>query len=187
MISSPWHFHLIQNSVFCGLHLLFDLFFIYNAMFICLFADYQTMKLLIINGPNLNLLGKREEDIYGNRSFEDYLEELKTRYPDVEIDYYQSNVEGELINKLQEAGIPTKIEKEYDGIILNAGGYTHTSVAIADALAAVEIPILEVHISNTMARESFRHVSLIAPHCKGTIAGFGLDSYRLAVESFVLD
>ncbi len=136
------------------------------------------MKLMIINGPNLNLLGKREEAVYGSKSFDDFLPELKKRFPNITLDYYQSNVEGELINKIQEAGFV------YDGIILNAGGYTHTSVAIADAIAAVKAPVIEVHISNIFAREEYRHVSLIAGKCKGSISGFGLDSYRLAVESF---
>ena len=135
------------------------------------------MKLIIINGPNLNLLGIREESIYGNRSFLGYFDELLQKYSDMQLEYYQSNVEGELINKLHEVGF------SYDGVILNAGGYTHTSVAIADAIAAISTPVVEVHISNIFARESFRHVSLIASRCKGSIAGFGLDSYRLAIES----
>ncbi len=136
------------------------------------------MKLIIINGPNLNLLGVREKSVYGDVSFERYFEELKRRFPKMGLYYYQSNVEGELINKLHEVGF------EYDGIILNAGGYTHTSVAIGDAIAAIKTPTVEVHISNIFAREEFRHTSLIAPKCKGSISGFGLDSYRLAVESF---
>ncbi|MGE0090860.1 MAG: type II 3-dehydroquinate dehydratase [Bacteroidales bacterium] len=135
------------------------------------------MKIQIINGPNLNLLGKREKEIYGNISFEKYLEILKDLFKDIEIDYYQSNIEGEIINKIHETGY------SYDGIVINAGGYTHTSVAIADAIAAVEAPVVEVHITNVFAREEFRHVSLIAPKCKGSISGFGLDSYRLAIES----
>ena len=136
------------------------------------------MKLIIINGPNLNLLGVREPSVYGNQSFTQYLDELKKKFPSAEIDYYQSNVEGELINKLHEVGF------SYDGVILNAGGYTHTSVAIADAISAIKTPVIEVHISNIYAREEFRHSSLIASKCKGSISGFGLDSYRLAIESF---
>jgi 3-dehydroquinate dehydratase-2 len=137
------------------------------------------MKILIINGPNLNLLGKREKDIYGNESFESYFSKLKDSYPIIELEYFQSNLEGELINKLQEAGF------SYEGIILNAGGYTHTSVAIADAIAAIKTPVIEVHISNIYAREEFRHVSLLAKNCKGVIAGFGLESYWLALEAFL--
>jgi 3-dehydroquinate dehydratase-2 len=137
------------------------------------------MKLIIVNGPNLNLLGVREPSVYGNQSFADYLNELKKRFPSLQIDYFQSNVEGELINKLQEVGF------FYDGIILNAGGYTHTSVAIADAISSIKTPVIEVHISNIYAREEYRHNSLIAGKCKGSISGFGLDSYRLALESFV--
>ena len=137
------------------------------------------MKLIIINGPNLNLLGVREKDVYGNTSFEAYFDTLKKKYPDIQFEYYQSNVEGELINKLHETGFT------YDGIILNAGGYTHTSVAIADAIAAIKAPVIEVHISNIVAREVFRHTSLISPKCKGIISGFGLDSYRLAIESLI--
>ena len=133
---------------------------------------------MIINGPNLNLLGVREPSVYGNQSFIDYLEGLRKKYASVQIDYFQSNVEGEIINKLQEVGF------SYDGIILNAGGYTHTSVAVADAIAAIKTPVIEVHISNIYAREEYRHHSIIAGKCKGSISGFGLDSYRLAVESF---
>lgn len=135
------------------------------------------MKIQIINGPNLNLLGKREKEIYGEISFEEYLKLLKEHFQDITIDYYQSNVEGEIINKIHEVGF------DYDGIVLNAGGYTHTSVAISDAIAAVEKPVVEVHISNVFAREEFRHDSLIAANCMGSISGFGLDSYRLAIES----
>jgi len=138
------------------------------------------MKIIIINGPNLNLLGTREKSVYGDISFDDFLKELKTNYKTIDIDYYQSNVEGEIINKLQEVGF------SYDGIILNAGGYTHSSVAIADAVAAIDTPVVEVHISNIFAREEYRHKSLIAPKCKGGISGFGLNSYTLAVESFVI-
>ena len=137
------------------------------------------MRLIIINGPNLNLLGRRETSIYGSVSFEDYLIELRKAYPAIDIEYYQSNVEGELINKIQVTGF------SYDGIILNAGGYTHTSVAIADAIKSIETPVVELHISNIFQREDYRHISLIAPACKGSITGFGLDSYRLAIESFV--
>lgn len=136
------------------------------------------MKIQIINGPNLNLLGKREKEIYGYADFERFLKLLKEHFEDLEIDYYQSNVEGEIINKIHEVGF------EYDGIVLNAGGYTHTSVAIADAIAGVKTPTVEVHISNVFAREDYRHVSMIGPKCMGSISGFGLDSYRLAIESF---
>lgn len=136
-------------------------------------------KIQIINGPNLNLLGKREPTVYGNASFEDYLSELRARSPQCEISYYQSNVEGEIINKIHEVGF------EYDGIVLNAGAYTHTSIALHDAIKAVTTPVVEVHISNVHARESFRHVSMISAACRGVILGFGLDSYRLAIESFM--
>lgn len=136
-------------------------------------------KIQIINGPNLNLLGKREPTIYGHSSFEDYLQVLRQCYPDCEFAYYQSNVEGELINKIHEVGF------SYDGIVLNAGAYTHTSIALHDAIKAVTTPVVEVHISNVHARESFRHVSMLSAACKGVILGFGLDSYRLAVESFL--
>ena len=135
------------------------------------------MKIIIINGPNLNLLGKREPEVYGSKTFEDYFSGLKKKYADIDLEYYQSNVEGEIINKLHETGF------SYDGIILNAGGYTHTSVAIADAVAAIKTPVIEVHISNIHAREEYRHNSLIAKNCKGVITGFGMDSYRLAVEA----
>jgi len=137
------------------------------------------MKLLIINGPNLNLLGIREADVYGNLSFESYLKKLRRQYPELTIEYFQSNVEGEMINAIQNAGFL------YDGIILNAGGYTHTSIAIADAVKAISAPVVEVHISNTFAREPFRHTSFLAAHVKGSIIGFGLESYRLAVESLI--
>ena len=135
------------------------------------------MKIQIINGPNLNLLGQREKEFYGDISFEKYLEMLKDLFKDIEIDYYQSNIEGEIINKIHETGFT------YNGIVLNVGGYTHTSVSIADAIAAVKTPVVEVHITNVFAREEFRNISLIAPKCKGSISGFGLDSYRLAIES----
>ena len=137
------------------------------------------MKLIIINGPNLNLLGIRETSIYGNTSFEDFLITLQKKYPQIKIEYFQSNIEGELINKLHETGF------SWDGIILNAGGYTHTSVAISDAITAIKTPVIEVHISNIFSREDYRKTSLIAPNCKGSISGFGLDSYRLAIESFI--
>ncbi|MDR0698397.1 MAG: type II 3-dehydroquinate dehydratase [Tannerella sp.] len=136
------------------------------------------MKIQIINGPNLNLLGVREPGVYGSLSFEEYWEELRRRYPDVELSAYQSNVEGEIINKIQETGF------SFDGIILNAGAYTHTSVAIHDAIKAVRTPVVEVHISNVYAREEFRRQSLLAGACKGVVTGFGLESYRLAVEAF---
>ena len=135
------------------------------------------MRIQIINGPNINLLGKREPSIYGSVTFEDFLIELRANYPDVEISYYQSNTEGELIDKIQEAGF------DVDGIILNAGAYTHTSIALQDAIRAVTSPVVEVHISNVHARESFRHKSMIAAACKGVICGFGLKSYQLALEA----
>ncbi len=135
------------------------------------------MNVLIINGPNLNLLGRREPDIYGNETFDAVLQRLRAMYPGDTIDYFQSNIEGELIDRVQQA------DGVYDGIIINAGGYTHTSVALGDAIAAVTTPVVEVHISNLMAREAFRHVSYLAPHCKGTISGFGTDGYRLALEA----
>ncbi|MEG1949374.1 MAG: type II 3-dehydroquinate dehydratase [Odoribacter sp.] len=133
------------------------------------------MRILILNGPNLNLLGIREPDIYGKETFIDYLEMLKSNYPEVEIFYEQSNVEGELINKIQETGF------SFDGIILNAGAYTHTSIAIADAIAAITTPVVEVHISNTSRREAFRQTSYLTPVCRGVITGFGLKSYELAL------
>ena len=134
------------------------------------------MKIQIINGPNLNLLGTREPGIYGQMSFEQYLPQLQARYPDFEISYYQSNVEGELINKMQEVGF------SFDGIVLNAGAYTHTSVALHDCIRSLKCPVIEVHISNVHQREPFRHQSMISSACKGVICGFGLDSYRLAIE-----
>jgi len=137
------------------------------------------MKIIIINGPNLNLLGKREPEIYGNITFEDYFKVLKQRFSYLNIDYYQSNIEGELIDKLQEVGFT------YDGIILNAAAYTHTSVGIADAVKAISTPVIEVHISNTFAREEFRHQSFVSPNAKGIIIGFGLKSYELALQSFL--
>lgn len=137
------------------------------------------MKILIINGPNLNLLGKREPTIYGSCRFDDYLVELKAMFAGHSIDYYQSNVEGEIINALHAA------DGVYDGVVLNAGGYTHTSVAIADAIGAIGVDVVEVHISCILAREEFRHVSLLAPKCKGSIMGFGFDSYRLGICSII--
>lgn len=137
------------------------------------------MKLAIINGPNLNLLGKREPSIYGNDSFDSFLTELKNKYATIEIDYFQSNIEGEIIDKLQEVGF------NYDGIILNAAAYTHTSIGIGDSVKAIKTPVIEVHISNVTNREEFRHKSYIAPHCKGLIIGFGLKSYKLAIEAFI--
>ena len=137
------------------------------------------MKILIINGPNLNLLGIREKSIYGSENFESYFSELKKSFPNVEFTYYQSNVEGEIVNILHEYGFDS------DGIIINAGAYTHTSVAIRDAIAGIKTTVIEVHISNTLTREDFRHKSIIGPVCKGCVMGFGLESYRLAVQSFV--
>jgi 3-dehydroquinate dehydratase-2 len=137
------------------------------------------MKLAIINGPNLNLLGIREKDVYGNMSFEDFLETLRTKFPDITLEYYQSNLEGELINEIQEKGFTS------DGIILNAGGYTHTSVAIADAVKSIKASVVEVHISNIFAREDFRHISYMGKNCIGSISGFGLKSYELAIRYFL--
>jgi 3-dehydroquinate dehydratase II len=144
-------------------------------------VKFEVMKIQIINGPNLNLLGVREKSIYGNTDFNTFLEDLRKLYPNIEISYYQSNVEGEIINKLHETGF------SYDGIVLNAGAYTHTSIAIADAIAAINTPVIEVHISNVYKREEFRHSSMLAGNCKGVIAGFGMDSYRLAIESFLIN
>lgn len=136
------------------------------------------MKIIIINGPNLNLLGKREPMVYGTETFEDYLITLKSKFPSLQLDYFQSNIEGDLINKLQEVGFT------YNGIILNAAAYTHTSIGIGDAVKAITSPVIEVHISNTMAREEFRHHSFISPNASGVILGFGLKSYELAIQSF---
>ena len=136
------------------------------------------MKIIIINGPNLNLLGKREPEIYGNSSFEDYFETLKSKFPQMELDCFQSNIEGELITKIQEVGF------SFDGIILNAAAYTHTSIGIADAVKAIETPVIEVHISNTFSRENYRHQSFIAPNAQGVVIGFGLKSYDLALAYF---
>jgi 3-dehydroquinate dehydratase-2 len=137
------------------------------------------MKILILNGPNLNLLGRREPLVYGDLTFDQFFESVKKKYADVELSYFQSNIEGEIIDKLHEVGF------SYDGIILNAGAYTHTSIAIGDAIKGIETPVVEVHISNVYEREEFRHVSYIAPNAKGVIAGFGLQGYELALESFV--
>jgi len=136
------------------------------------------MKILLINGPNLNLLGKREKNIYGDLSFEDYFKTLQNIYPQHDLTYYQSNIEGEIINKIHQFGF------DHDGIIINAGAYTHTSVAIRDAIAGITTPVVEVHISNILTRENFRHESIIGPVCVGSIMGFGLNSYRLGIESF---
>jgi len=138
------------------------------------------MKITIINGPNLNLLGTREPSVYGSQSFEDYFNTLQEKYPDIDFDYFQSNIEGDLINKLHEVGFSS------DAILLNAGGYTHTSVGIGDAIKGIDSPVIEIHISNTFAREDFRHISYITPVAKGLIIGFGLDSYLLAVESVLI-
>jgi len=137
------------------------------------------MKIIIINGPNLNLLGKREPEFYGNETFESYFEKLQIQFPNATLEYFQSNIEGEIISKLQETGF------SYDGIVLNAGAYTHTSIGIGDAVKAITTPVVEVHISNTFARESFRHQSYISPNAKGVIIGFGLESYELGVRAFV--
>ena len=139
------------------------------------------MNIMIINGPNLNLLGRREPEIYGSNSFEAYLDELRKKMPDVNIDYYQSNIEGELINKMQEVGFT------YDGIVLNAGAYTHTSIALQDCIRSLKAPVVEVHISNVHKREEFRHKSMISCACLGVICGFGLDSYRLAIEGIIFN
>ena len=137
------------------------------------------MKIIIINGQNVNLLGKREPEIYGNQTFEDYFKILKNKFPQVELHYYQSNIEGEIITKIQDTGFT------FDGIVLNAGAYTHTSVGIGDAVKAITTPVIEVHISNTFSREDFRHQSYISPNTKGVIIGFGMKSYDLAIESFL--
>ena len=137
------------------------------------------MQIVIINGPNLNLLGTREPEIYGNSTVEEYLKILIAEFPSIDFVYFQSNIEGEIINKLHEVGFSA------DGIILNAGGYTHTSIAIGDAIKAIKTPVVEVHLSNVFARESFRHESFLTPVCKGCISGFGMQSYKLAVQSFI--
>lgn len=141
--------------------------------------NIYTMKILVLNGPNLNLLGTREPTVYGNSTFADYYKKLTAMYPNVEFDYYQSNIEGELIDKIHEVGF------SFDGIVLNAGAYTHTSIALLDAIKAVTTPVIEVHISNVHKREEFRHKSMISAGCRGVICGFGLDSYRLAVEAIL--
>jgi 3-dehydroquinate dehydratase-2 len=138
------------------------------------------MKIIIINGPNLNLLGKREPEVYGNETFEEYFNQLQSKYPSIDLSYYQSNIEGELISKIQEVGF------SFDGIILNAAAYTHTSIGIGDAVKAITSPTIEVHISNTFSRETFRHQSFISPNAKGVIIGFGLKSYELALQHFLL-
>ena len=137
------------------------------------------MQLLILNGPNLNLLGQREPEVYGNQNFDSYFDALKLQFPMIKLDYFQSNVEGEIINKLQEVGF------SYDGILLNAGGYTHTSIALADAVSAIKTPVIEIHISNVHARESYRAHSYLSPKCKGSIVGFGLPGYDLGLYSFI--
>jgi 3-dehydroquinate dehydratase-2 len=136
------------------------------------------MKIIIINGPNLNLLGKREPEVYGNETFESYFEKLQVQFPNATLEYFQSNIEGEIISKLQETGF------SFDGIVLNAGAYTHTSIGIGDAVKAIATPVVEVHISNTFSRETFRHQSYISPNAKGVIIGFGLESYELALRAF---
>ena len=162
----------------------FSLFTIHYSLLFRIFApktSSKKMKIQIINGPNLNLLGQRAPGIYGSESMEHCLKALRSRYPQVQIDYYQSNVEGELINKMQETGFAGG----YDGIVLNAGAYTHTSVALHDCIRSLKCPVIEVHISNVHQREEFRHKSMISAACKGVICGFGLDSYRLAVEALI--
>mgnify|MGYP000005480862 CR=1 FL=1 len=136
------------------------------------------MNILVLNGPKLNMLGKREPEVYGSKTFEEYFKELQDKFPATELSYFQSNIEGELISKLQEVGFT------YDGIIINAGAYTHTSIGVGDAIKAITTPVVEVHISNTFSRETFRHQSFISPHAKGVIIGFGLKSYALALKSF---
>jgi 3-dehydroquinate dehydratase-2 len=149
-----------------------------HIIYISTIINLNIMKILILNGPNLNLLGVRQSEIYGKQDFLSYFDNLKESYNDIHLEYYQSNVEGEIINKLQSVGF------DFDGIILNAGGYTHTSVSIRDAIAAITTPVLEVHISNIYAREEFRHTSMISEVCVGTIAGLGLQGYKLAIEFF---
>ncbi len=151
----------------------------FPALSFCQMLYFYGMKLMIINGPNLNLLGKREPEVYGNTTFETYFETLKSKFPEAELQYFQSNIEGELIGKIQEVGF------SYDGIILNAAAYTHTSVGIGDAVKAITTPVIEVHISNTHKREDYRHVSYISSGAKGVILGFGLQSYDLAIQSFL--
>jgi 3-dehydroquinate dehydratase-2 len=151
------------------------------ALFLFLPKQQEKMKLIIINGPNLNLLGKREPEIYGSEAFEDFFRSLQLKFKEIELEYFQSNIEGELINKLQEKGFT------YDGIILNAAAYTHTSVGIGDAVKAIKTPVVEVHISNTFGREAFRHQSYISGGAQGVILGFGMKSYELAIHSFLID
>ncbi len=152
----------------------------FPSLFLCRSISYfWRMKLIIINGPNLNLLGKREPEVYGNTTFDNYFKQLQEKFNTVELHYFQSNIEGELIDKIQEVGF------SFDGIILNAAAYTHTSVGIGDAVKAVETPVIEVHISNTFKREDFRHVSHISSGAKGVVLGFGLQSYDLAIQSFL--
>jgi 3-dehydroquinate dehydratase II len=158
---------------------LFFLLYLRSIIIRTFVQNYRSMNIQIINGPNLNLLGIREKSIYGDASFESYLEKLKLRFPTIKFDYFQSNIEGELINKIHEVGF------SYDGIVMNAGAYTHTSIALHDAIRGIKTPVIEVHISNIHSRESFRHTSMIAAACVGSIAGFGMDSYRLAVEAIV--
>lgn len=158
---------------------LFFLLYLRSIIIRTFVQNYRSMNIQIINGPNLNLLGIREKSIYGDASFESYLEKLKLRFPTIKFDYFQSNIEGELINKIHEVGF------SYDGIVMNAGAYTHTSIALHDAIRGIKTPVIEVHISNIHSRESFRHTSMIAAACVGIIAGFGMDSYRLAVEAIV--
>lgn len=157
--------------------IVFGLLLSYDSMIS--YMDNNNKRILILNGPNLNLLGKREPGIYGNNSMESYFATLQKHFPNISLEYYQSNVEGELINKLHEVGFT------YDGIVLNAGAYTHTSVAIHDAIKAISTPVVEVHISNVYQRETYRHTSLITGACVGVIGGFGMDSYRLAIEALI--
>ena len=150
-----------------------------NLLSLSMIKKLLPMIITIINGPNLNLLGNREKDIYGEVAFEDYLEELRHRYNTIDFRYFQSNIEGELVNALQESA------ESSDGLILNAAGYTHTSVSIADAVANIDIPVIEVHISNILAREEYRHISFVAPHCNGSLFFFVIDGYRLATDSLI--
>jgi 3-dehydroquinate dehydratase-2 len=153
--------------------------YFFSYFYSLLTGETNPMKIQIINGPNLNLLGKREPEKYGNMTFEEYLSALRLLFPAITVDYYQSNIEGEIINKLHETGF------SYDGIILNPGGYTHTSVSVADAVASIKTPVIEVHVTNIAAREEFRHTSLVSRFCAGSIIGLGLDGYRLAVEALI--
>ena len=153
--------------------------FAFEFLILTIYHMFDAMKIQIINGPNLNLLGKREPGIYGNQDFESFFADLQKQFPEATLAYYQSNVEGELINKIHEVGF------DFDGIIINAGAYTHTSIALSDAIAAIQAPVIEVHISNVHAREAYRHHSAIAAKCKGVICGFGFKSYELALRSFI--